>query len=154
MSLVTTEIEAQRAELDALTAKLVEAGLASSIGGEGGEGSLILRGQSELLGSVQGQEDVDRLRRLFAALETKEIVQKLAGQANDAPGVQIFIGSQSELFGLSGWSMIMAPYKDKSADGEGQVIGAVGVIGPMHINYGRVIPMVDYTAQVVANALT
>ena len=104
MSLVTTEIEAQRAELDALTAKLVEAGLASSIGGEGGEGSLILRGQSELLGSVQGQEDVDRLRRLFAALETKEIVQKLAGQANDAPGVQIFIGSQSELFGLSGWS--------------------------------------------------
>ena len=50
--------------------------------------------------------------------------------------------------------MIMAPYKDKSADGEGQVIGAVGVIGPMHINYGRVIPMVDYTAQVVANALT
>ena len=152
--LVTAEIEAQRAELDALTASLVEAGLASSVGGSISEGSLILRGQSELLGNVQGQEDIERLKRLFAALETKEIVQKLAGQAHDAPGVQIFIGSQNELFGLSGWSMILAPYKDKSKNSDGQVIGAVGVIGPMHINYGRVIPMVDYTAQVVAKALT
>ena len=154
MMLVTAEIEAQRAELDALTASLVEAGLASSVGGSISKGSLILRGQSELLGNVQGQEDIERLKRLFAALETKEIVQKLAGQAHDAPGVQIFIGSQNELFGLSGWSMILAPYKDKSKNSDGQVIGAVGVIGPMHINYGRVIPMVDYTAQVVAKALT
>ncbi|MEC8037554.1 MAG: hypothetical protein VX152_04525, partial [Pseudomonadota bacterium] len=66
-----------------------------------------------------------------------------------AEGVQIFIGEQTELFGLSGCSMILAPYQNQSK----QVVGAVGVIGPMHMNYGRIIPMVDYTAQIVSRAL-
>ena len=153
LSRVQKEINEQKAELDQLSAQLVQTGLANVVGGEGAQGTLIVRGQAELLRKVDGDQDVDRLRGLFAALETKETISKLVSQANEAPGVQIFIGSQNKLFGLSGWSMVLAPYKDTNSE-SGQVVGAIGVIGPMHMNYGRVVPLVDYTAQVVAHALS
>ena len=59
-----------------------------------------------------------------------------------AEGVRIFIGSENKLFSLSGSSTIIAPYRD----GEGRIVGVIGVIGPTRLNYARVIPMVDYTA--------
>jgi len=63
--------------------------------------------------------------------------------------VQIFIGAQNDLFGLAGCSVIIAPYRNSRE----QIVGAVGVIGPTRINYARIIPMVDYTAQVIGRIL-
>jgi heat-inducible transcriptional repressor len=69
--------------------------------------------------------------------------------ARDAHGVRLFIGSENPLFSLSGSAMIVAPYMD----GNRKIVGALGVIGPTRLNYARVIPMVDYTAQVVGRLL-
>mgnify|MGYP000141502237 FL=1 len=66
--------------------------------------------------------------------------------AESGPGVRIFIGSENKLFSLSGSSLIVAPYRD----GEDRIVGAVGVIGPTRLNYSRIVPMVDYTAQLMA----
>ena len=113
------------------------------------DGVLIVRGQSNLLKDVRQLEELHKVQTLFQALETKETMLKLLESTDTAEGVQIFIGAQPELFGLSGCSMIRAPYQNQAK----QVVGAVGVIGPMHMNYGRIIPMVDYTAQIVSRAL-
>ena len=91
----------------------------------------------------------ERIRALFAALETKEAMVRLLEAADLAQGVQIFIGAQNELFGLAGCSVIIAPYRNSRE----QIVGAVGVIGPTRINYARIIPMVDYTAQVIGRIL-
>ncbi|MGD1878851.1 MAG: heat-inducible transcriptional repressor HrcA [Kiloniellaceae bacterium] len=143
---ILTELEQQRAELDALTSRVIERGLASWGGSQGGRGgALILRGQSQLLEDVNALEDLERIRQLFTLLETKDALVRLLDLTGSADGVQIFIGAENKLFGLAGCSMIIAPYSNSQQ----KVVGAIGVIGPTRIDYARIIPMVDYTAKVI-----
>ncbi len=143
-------LEASRAELDQLTQKIVEAGLANWSGGGNDERKLIVRGQAHLLEDLRALEDLERVRLLFDDLETRREVIDLLGRAELAEGVRIFIGSENKLFSLSGSSTIMAPYSDST----GRVVGVLGVIGPTRLNYARVIPMVDYTARIVSKLLS
>ena len=140
---------APRRELDALTARLVEAGLASWAGGAAESRQLIVRGQANLLEDLHALEDLERIRLLFADLETKKDVIDLLGRAEHGEGVRIFIGSENKLFSLSGSSMIAAPFRDASQ----KIVGVLGVIGPTRLNYARIVPMVDYTARVVSRLL-
>jgi heat-inducible transcriptional repressor len=139
---------AQR-ELNELTARLVEAGLATWAG-FGSEGRhLIVRGHAHLLEDLTAATDLERVRLLFADLETQTGVIDLLERAEEGEGVRIFIGSENRLFSLSGSSMIAAPLRDS----ERRIIGALGVIGPTRLNYARIVPMVDYTAKVVARVV-
>jgi heat-inducible transcriptional repressor len=142
-------LERGRAELDQLTQRVVAAGLASWSGGERDERRLIVRGHANLLDDLRALEDLERVRQLFDALETKRGVIDLLGRAELADGVRIFIGSENKLFSLSGSSTIIAPYRD----GTGRIVGVIGVIGPTRLNYARIIPMVDYTSKVVGKVL-
>jgi heat-inducible transcriptional repressor len=139
--------ETIRSELDQLSSELVEKGLATwSGGGEEEPARLIVRGRSNLLEGLEGMEDVDRLRMLFDDLERKESLSNILNLAETGQGVRIFIGSENTLFSLSGSSLIVAPYRNS----EDRIIGAVGVIGPTRLNYARIVPMVDYTAQLIS----
>ena len=138
-----------RAELDELTRKVVAAGLASWSGGDTAERKLIVRGQAKLLEDLKAMQDLERVRLLFDDLETKREVIDLLGKAEEGEGLRIFIGSENKLFSLSGSSTIVAPYRD----GQGRIVGVLGVIGPTRMNYARVIPMVDYTARVVSKII-
>ena len=142
---ILAEIEQNRARLDSLAAGLVEAGLATWSGDNSG-GSLIIRGQAHLLDDVAAIEDLERVRTLFESLETGDLMVRLLDLTGGAEGVQIYIGSESSLFNLTGCSMIVAPF----SGGPGSIVGAIGVIGPTRINYARIIPIVDYTARVVS----
>jgi heat-inducible transcriptional repressor len=145
---IRTEIDSNRAQLDALTSKLVEAGLASWAGGDPGS-ALIVRGQANLLGDVTALADLERLRRLFEALETRETMLRLLEASKLGEGVQIFIGAENPLFGIAGCSLVIAPYQNSRE----QIVGAIGVIGPTRINYARIIPMVDYTAKMIGRLI-
>jgi heat-inducible transcriptional repressor len=145
---VTGELEQQRSQLDTLTQRVIEAGLATWAGGEE-RSALIVRGQSHLLEDVTAVEELEAIRTLFAALETSEQFLRLLDLTRTADGVQIFIGAENELFGVTGCSMIVAPYRDARE----RIIGAIGVIGPQRINYARIIPMVDYTAKVIGRLI-
>ena len=82
-------------------------------------------------------------------MDTKTSLIEMLELATEGPGVRIFVGSENQLFSLSGSSVIVAPYLDSSQ----RVMGAIGVIGPTHLNYARIIPMVDYTAQVIGRLI-
>jgi heat-inducible transcriptional repressor len=146
---VQQELSDHRAELDDLTQKIVEAGLAIW-SGDTKDGYLIVRGQARLLEDVTAIAQLERVRSLFEALETRETMVKLLDAAQQAQGVQIYIGSSSELFDLAGCSMVIAPFRN----GRSNIVGAIGVIGPQRLNYARIIPMVDYTARVVGRLVT
>jgi heat-inducible transcriptional repressor len=142
--------EETRAALDALSRDLVEKGLAVWAGSEGDlPARLIVRGRANLLENVTAEADIELLRHLFEDLETKEGLIQLLDLAEQGSGVRIFIGSENKLFSLSGSSVVVAPYRDKDQ----RVIGALGVIGPTRLNYARVVPMVDYTAQLISRML-
>ncbi len=137
------------AELDALAAKVVDAGLAGWASGGAETRQLIVRGQANLLEDLRAMEDLERVRLLLDDLEAKKDVVDLLGRAERADGVRIFIGSENKLFSLSGSSMIAAPFRD----GGQKIVGVIGVIGPTRLNYARIVPMVDYTAKVVGRML-
>jgi heat-inducible transcriptional repressor len=139
-----------KAELDALTQQVIEAGLATWSGALDGKQNLIVRGQANLLKDVSGLENLERIRQLLADFETKRDLVQLLGLAERGDGVHIFIGSENKLFSLSGSSLIVAPFKDERH----KIVGVLGVIGPTRINYARIIPMVDYTARLVGRILT
>jgi heat-inducible transcriptional repressor len=139
--------EAARGELDALGARLVDAGLASWAGVEGARQQLIVRGQANLIGDLRALEDLERIRLLFADLETQTDVIDLLHRAENGEGVKIFIGSENKLFSLSGSSMIAAPLRGSDQ----RIAGVLGVIGPTRLNYGRIVPMVEYAAQVLGD---
>jgi heat-inducible transcriptional repressor len=144
---VSNDLAQARAQLNELTAKVVEAGLATWAGDE--KSTLIVRGQAHLLEDVTALTDLERIRNLFEALEEREQGLKLLDLTSKGDGVQIFIGAQSPLFGLAGCTTIVAPYRNSRE----QIVGAIGVIGPMRMNYARIIPLVDHTAKVIGKLI-
>ncbi|MBS8261669.1 heat-inducible transcriptional repressor HrcA [Roseibium polysiphoniae] len=142
--------DVDQAELNQLSQKVVDAGLAVWSGASEEEpGTLIVRGRSNLLTDLEAVGDLERIRLLFDDLENKRDLIQLLGLAEKGDGVRIFIGSENNLFSLSGSSIVVSPYRDR----EQRIVGVLGVIGPTRLNYARVIPMVDYTAKLVSRLL-
>ena len=143
-----TEIARHRQQIDTLAADLVESGLALWEDGQGSQGRrLIVRGRANLLEGTEA-DDLERIRTLFDDLERKRDISEFLSLAEE--GVRIFIGSENKLFLLSGSSLVVSP----SMNADRKIIGAVGVIGPTRLNYGRIVPIVDYTAQLVGRILS
>lgn len=142
---VRQDIDRRRQEIDSLARQMVDSGLAVwEHAGEVGE-RLIVRGRANLLEGSAESDDMDRVRRLFDDLERTRDIADFLDLTEQGEGVRIFIGSENKLFSLSGSSLVVSPYMNADR----KIIGAVGVIGPTRLNYGRVVPIVDYTAQLV-----
>lgn len=142
------EIEAGRAALDRVAGTLVAKGLAVWSQDGASRPVMIVRGQANLL-DVNDVADLERVRQLIEELEDKAAIARLLDSARSGEGCKIFIGSENKLFSLSGSSVIAAPYRG----GDGQVVGVVGVIGPTRLNYARIVPMVDFTAQALSRLM-
>ena len=149
-SSVSREIEKHRSDLDALTSSLVEAGVAVMQDAGGDNERLIVRGRSNLLEAAGTAEDLERVRVLFDDLERKRDIAEFLQLTDEGEGVRIFIGSENKLFSLSGSSLVVSPYMNADR----KVVGAIGVIGPTRLNYGRIVPIVNYTAQMVGRVLS
>ena len=144
------DIAARRTEIDGLAQALVESGLALwEHPGEQGE-RLIVRGRANLLDGGGEAADVDRIRSLFDDLERKRDIAEFLDLTESGDGVRIFIGSENKLFSLTGSSLVVSPYMNADR----KIIGAVGVIGPTRLNYGRIVPIVNYTAQRVGRLVS
>jgi heat-inducible transcriptional repressor len=145
---LAAEIQAGKAALDDAARQLIDRGLA--IWSEDGAQRpvLIVRGQANLL-EPGAAADLERVRQLLEELDGKEEIVRLLDSARAGQGMKIFIGSENKLFALSGSSVIAAPYRGR----EGKVVGVVGVIGPTRLNYARVVPMVDFTAQALSRLM-
>jgi heat-inducible transcriptional repressor len=147
---VARDITRRRQEIDVLARDLVESGLA--LWENAGETSerLIVRGRSHLLEGGAEAQDIERIRHLFDDLERARDIAEFLDLTEAGDGVRIFIGSENKLFSLSGSSLVVSPYMNADR----KIIGAVGVIGPTRLNYGRIVPIVDYTAQLVGRLVS
>jgi heat-inducible transcriptional repressor len=149
-NVVSREIEKRRREIDVLAKSLIEEGVAAWSEDTGAEQRLIVSGRANLLDSASNQLDLERIRALFDDLERKKDIAQFLDLTQGGDGVRVFIGSENKLFSLSGSSLVVSPYMNADR----KVIGAVGVIGPTRLNYGRIVPIVDYTAQLVGRMLS
>jgi heat-inducible transcriptional repressor len=106
---------------------------------------VLVDGQSNLLA---GKADLERAKLLLRTLEEKDLVVRLLERTLSAPGICVFIGAEANLADLTDVSVVAAPYV-----ADGRPLGTVGVIGPSRMNYSRVIPLVDFTAEMIGEAL-
>ena len=148
-NVIAKEIENRRQELDNLAQQMVESGIALWDGESDHYERLIVRGRANLLNSGAAEADLEKIRTLFDDLERKRDIAEFLELADEGEGVRIFIGSENKLFSLSGSSLVVSPYMNADR----KIIGAVGVIGPTRLNYGRIVPIVDYTAQIVGKLI-
>jgi len=148
-TVIAVQIAARRQEIDQLARDMVESGLAVWEGEGENHERLIVRGRSNLLDSETEEEDLERIRTLFDDLERKRDIADFLELTDEGEGVRIFIGSENKLFSLSGSSLVVSPYMNSDR----KIIGAVGVIGPTRLNYGRIVPIVDYTAQLIGKMI-
>lgn len=151
-TVIAREIRKRRQEIDQLAHAMVESGLAVWSGEDsdgGGPERLIVRGRSHLLNASTDEDDLERIRTLFDDLERKRDIANFLELADEGEGVRIFIGSENKLFSLSGSSLVVSPYMNADR----KIVGAVGVIGPTRLNYGRIVPIVNYTAQLVGKLI-
>ena len=109
----------------------------------------VISGERNLLHINDLSSNMNQLRGLFNVFEQKTELLHLLNTSRHAPGMHIYIGSESGLAGLDECSVISAPY---AADG--QIIGTLAVIGPKRMNYKEVVPIVDITARLLSNALS
>ena len=106
---------------------------------------VVVTGQANLLDEELAKETT---RELLRALEDKETLSRLLDRTRKAEGIQVFLGAETALTALASSSVIAMPYGP-----EEQPIGALAVIGPMRMNYGKVISVVDVTADAVTQLL-
>ncbi|MDA9558579.1 heat-inducible transcriptional repressor HrcA [Alphaproteobacteria bacterium] len=145
---INKELEKQSSEIEKLSEQLVSEGIAIRSKDKGEEHFLINR-RDLIYGKVDQKEELTRLNNLLNELQNKENFINILKHTSEGTGVHVFIGSNTEMFNLSGCSMIVAPLKQRPKDKNVNTLGAIGVIGPSRLNYSRVIPMVDFTAKVL-----
>jgi heat-inducible transcriptional repressor len=119
--------------------------LASAVVPAQGTATLLVDGQSNLLSAT---EDVDRAKRVLRTLEERDLIVRLLDRTVAAPGICVFIGAEANLPDLTDISVVTATYGS-----EGRPLGTIGVIGPSRMNYSKMIPLVDFTAEVITEAL-
>ncbi|MBI1910849.1 MAG: heat-inducible transcription repressor HrcA [Deltaproteobacteria bacterium] len=102
---------------------------------------LYVEGKANILGQPEFKDDLERMRLLFAAFEEKSLLLKILDKSMEESGIHIYLGSESMVKEFEGLSFVTAPYGRS-----GEVLGTLGVVGPVRMNYSRIIPIVDYTA--------
>ena len=143
---LAAEIESDRAAHDQLTARALKLAAALVPSEPASAPEVLVDGQSNLL---SGQTDLERAKLLLRALEEKDLIVRLLDRTLSAPGICVFIGAEANLADLTDISVVAAPY-----GGEGKPLGTIGVIGPSRMNYSRVIPLVDFTSEMIGDVLT
>lgn len=114
-----------------------------------GQDEVVVAGEHNLLSVNEFSRDMGHLRRMFDLFEQKTQLMRLLEVSNQAEGVRIFIGGESQIVPFEQLSVVSAPYAVN-----GEVVGTLGVIGPQRMHYDRMIQIVDITAKLVSNALS
>jgi len=136
-----TETLEQEVRLKGLTKILIDQGIIHPLSSYG-DGHIFIQGQSKLFEDPTTEQKLDEIRTLLAFLEEKKNILRIMSSIEQGDGVQVFIGSENPILQQPSWSTIIKAYHDQN----GRVIGATGIIGPTRLNYGQIVPIVDYTA--------
>lgn len=140
------ELDQERVQYDALAARALKLGAAAT--DVTASEKVLIEGTGSFLEAPEFAEDVKRMRALFKALDEKHKLLQLLDRVQRGREMQIFIGAESEFSAQGEVAVIASPY----GAGE-QVLGTLGVIGPTRMNYQRIIPLVNFTAQVISRVL-
>lgn len=148
--LVVKEMGSEKNQYDQLVAQALRMG-DRALGTAQRGAEVIVSGGANLLDAAQAQdpEQFERTRALLQALEDKDVLVKLLDRTLNGQGIQVFLGAETATDAFGDASVVAMPYGP-----EERPLGAIAVIGPMRMNYGKVMSVVDFTADLVTELIT
>lgn len=141
-----TEVEMLQGEIVSLMQAAVNVGSEALTKAQD---DMVISGERNLLAVSDFSKDMGNLRRAFDLFEQKTQIMRLLDVSSQAEGVRIYIGGESQGMPFEELSVISSPYQV-----DGEVVGTLGVIGPMRMPYDKMIHIVDITSKLVSNALS
>ena len=142
-----TEVEQLRGQVASLMQAAVNVG--TEVMSNHDREDVVIAGERNLLSVSDFSSDMGNLRRAFDLFEQKTQILRLLDFSNQADGVRIYIGGESQAVPFEDLSVVSAPYEL-----DGKVVGTLGVIGPTRMHYDKMIQIVDITSKLVSNALS
>lgn len=126
---------------DELMARALRLGAAALEDSGTGESDIVVEGKVKVLEQPEFRDDFDRMKTLFSAFEEKSLLVKILDKSLDDEGLRIYLGSENAVKEFSGLSFVTAPYGRN-----GEALGTLGVVGPVRMDYSKIIPLVGYTS--------
>ena len=142
---IARDLQGERARYDQLQKRALR--ISSAALQEEDDEMLFVSGTSLMLEQPEFSTP-EQMKRIIQTFESKKLLVDLLDRSQDAQGVQIFIGSQNESCEIDGCSLITSKFSNQKG-----AVGTLGVIGPVRMDYSQVIPIVDFTAQLVSRIL-
>lgn len=142
---IRSEVDSLRSEI----ATLMEAAVSAASEDDAADAEVLIAGERNLLSVDEFSGDLNNLRRMFDLFEQKTQVMRLLDVSDQADGVRIFIGGESQVVPVEDVSIVSAPYQV-----DGRVVGRLGVIGPQRMAYERMIRIVSITSKMLGTALS
>lgn len=141
---IQDEVNFQKEGVDKLAKTVLSEGL-GFIASDNND-KVLIKGHSNLIANAN---EINDLRELLKELDEKRTIKTILDQSVTGKGVQIFIGSETKMFEMTGCSMIVSPYQNSKKN----LVGVIGILGPSRMKYSRVITLVDYTAKLLGNII-
>ncbi len=111
---------------------------------DSGPGEVFVEGRANILDQPEFAEDVQRLKRVLRAFEEKTVIFRLLDRAMASQAIQVSIGPENPVEDLGDVSVVASGYRQGAS-----TMGSIGLIGPVRMDYSRVIPLVEYTANLL-----
>jgi heat-inducible transcriptional repressor len=143
---LAAEMDDQRSNVRALRERAIEMVEAATSGTDVSR-DIVIEGHTVLFDRPEFS-DAEKIRSFLRTFDEKERLLGLLDQTLAAGGVQVLIGQETELEGVPDISLITANYRRR-----GVRAGTVGIIGPTRLDYGKLVPLVGFTAQVISDVL-
>lgn len=140
---ILDEMRREKARCDRILRRALQLGsraLADAVPGE-----VFVEGRANILEQPEFTEDVQKLKRILRAFEEKSVIVRLLDRALDMAAIQVSIGPENPVEGLPDISVVASGYHQGEA-----AMGGIGLIGPVRMDYSRVIPLVEYTARLLS----
>jgi len=146
---IVEEMKKEKTLYDEIMRKALRLGEMALSGYEGSdEGSLYVEGQANILEYPEFRDDFEMMKQLFTAFEEKSLLVKILDRSFESEDLQVYLGSESSIEGFEGLSFVIAPYHVDKA-----ISGTLGLIGPVRMDYSRIVPLVSYAVGLIEGAV-
>jgi heat-inducible transcriptional repressor len=139
---ILAELRKEKARYDRVMHRALTVGARAL--SDSGPGEVFVEGRANILDQPEFTEDVQRLKRILRAFEEKSVIFRLLDRAMASQAIQVSIGQENPVEDMGDVSVVASGYRQGAS-----AVGSIGLIGPVRMDYSRVIPLVEYTANLL-----
>jgi heat-inducible transcriptional repressor len=141
---ILQEMKREKARYDRVMQRALQ--LSARALDEGTPTEVYVEGRANILEQPEFVEDIHKLKRILRAFEEKSVIVRLLDRALEGEAIQVSIGTENPVESLPDISVVASGYRLGESTS-----GSIGLIGPVRMDYSRIIPLVEYSARLLGS---